>query len=396
MGDEHLYHAVGVTSTRSIRTHRESRSTGSGMIDRINMTNFKCFEEHSVPLAGINVLAGVNGTGKSTVIQSLLLLRQTGLGSDGKPESLIWRGSLVNMTDFEDVLHAGSERKNIVLQAVFHSSDSVSIEVGRTDTGDAEMIDSTGFPGASGTSLYRRSMFYLGADRLGPQETMPYSDRESESDTPLGKSGEFVVRYLRNRGQYPVGERVRHVDARRIVLAEQVNAWLSVISPGAELNFYLEPGGDRVRAGFSFSRAKDVRTTPFRATNVGFGLSYALPVIVALLSAQNDDLVMIENPEAHLHPAGQTRLAELAARAAAAGAQVILETHSDHILDGIRLAVRDGIVTPEQTAFHYFHRTDLTVEVKTPAIRKDGRLDFWPDGFFDQHERNLAALVRPR
>ena len=127
-----------------------------------------------------------------------------------------------------------------------------------------------------------------------------------------------------------------------------------------------------------------------------FGLSYALPVIVALLSARNDDLVMIEHPEAHLHPAGQTRLAELAARAAAAGAQVILETHGDHILDGIRLAVRKAIIAPDRTTFHYFRRKDLSIEVETPVISENGRLDFWPDGFFDQHERNLAALVAPR
>ena len=303
------------------------------MIDTVRMRNFKCFEEQSIQLAGLNVLAGLNGTGKSTVIQSLLLLRQTGLDKDGRPESLRWRGSLVDPGSFDDALHAGSEQDRIVLEAVFQASGSVRIEVGGAGTGDAEMIDSTGFPGASGASLYRPSLFYLGADRLGPRKTLPFPAQEHESQ-----------------------------------LWEQVNAWLGVISPGAEVQM----------TGFSF------------------GLSYALPVIGALLSARTDDLVMIEHPEAHLHPAGQTRLAELAARAATAGAQVILETHGDHILDGIRLAVRKSIIAPDQTAFHYFRRKDLSVEIETPAISENGRLDFWPDGFFDQHERNLAALVAPR
>lgn len=316
------------------------------MIDTVRMRNFKCFEEQSIQLAGLNVLAGLNGTGKSTVIQSLLLLRQTGLGKDGRPESLRWHGSLVDPGSFEDALHADSEQNRIALEAVFQSSGSVGIEVGGTDAGDAEMIDSTGFPGASDTSLYRPSLFYLGADRLGPQKTLPH-------------------------------ESLRHADAPSGMLWEQVNACLGGISPGAEVRMYGLPD-DRAQAGFSF------------------GLSYALPVIVALLSARNDDLVLIEHPEAHLHPAGQTKLAELAARAAAAGAQVILETHGDHILDGIRLAVRKAIIAPDQTAFHYFRRKDLSVEIETPAIREDGRLDFWPDGFFDQHERNLAALVAPR
>ncbi len=366
------------------------------MIDRIEMRNFKCFEEQSISLAGINVLAGLNGAGKSTVIQSLLLLRQARLSADGRPESLRWHGGLFDPGPFEDVLHAGSEQDRIVLEAVFQSSDSVGIEVGGNEAGSAELIGSTGFPGASGTSLYRPSLFYLGADRLGPQKTLPYPDQEYESQTPLGKSGEFVLRYLGNQRHRVVRERLRHVDAPNAMLWGQVDAWLGVISPGAEVHINVLPNVDQALAGFSFSQDGDVTTRPVKAANAGFGLSYALPVIVALLSVRGDDLVMIENPEAHLHPAGQTRLAELAARAAATGAQVILETHSDHILDGIRLAVRNGIVAPDQAAFHYFQRTDLTVQVETPAIREDGRLDFWPDGFFDQHERNLAALVAPR
>ena len=364
------------------------------MIDRIEMTNFKCFKEQSVPLAKVNVLAGLNGAGKSTVIQSLLLLRQSGLSDDGSPELLRWHGSLVDLGSFRDVLHERSEHDRITLEAVFQSSDSVRIEVG--GPGRTTSINSTGFSNASRSSLYRSSMFYLGADRLGPQKTLPFLDQEYESHTPLGKSGEYVLWYLENHDGRTVPAVLRYTDAPKNTLGDQVTAWLGVISPGVELRIESMPSADLALAGFSFSQEKDVMTRPFRATNVGFGLSYALPVIVALLAAENDDLVMIENPEAHLHPAGQTKLAELAARAAAAGAQIILETHSDHILDGIRLAVRKSIIAPVQTAFHYFQRKDLSVEIETPAIREDGRLNFWPDGFFDQHERNLAALVAPR
>ena len=150
---------------------------------------------------------------------------------------------------------------------------------------------------------------------------------------------------------------------------------------------------DLAMGGFSFFQPGDVKTRSFRATNVGFGLSYALPVVVALLAASDDDLVVVENPEAHLHPAGQTRLAELAARSAGAGAQVVLETHSDHVLDGIRLAVHDEIVEAGHVVLHYFERRGTEVCVTTPAVDPDGRLDSWPDGFFDQHEKNLTRLI---
>lgn len=366
------------------------------MIDSITMTNFKCFKEQTITLSGINVLAGLNGAGKSSVIQSLLLLRQARLSATGKPESLRWHGSLIDIGSFRDALHERSDNDEIALEAEFTSSKCVSIVICETGSGDATLIRGDGFTNAHCSSLYRNSMFYLGADRLGPQKTLPFLDQEYEAQTPLGKSGEFVLWYLENHYNRVVPERLRYVEAPKDTLLEQVTAWLGVISPGVTLRIESLPNADLALASFSFSQDKDVLSRRFRATNVGFGLSYALPVIVALLSAQNDDLVMIENPEAHLHPAGQTRLAELAARAAAAGAQVVLETHSDHILDGIRLAVRNGIVAPDQTVFHYFRRAGLTADVRTPAIRQDGRLDSWPAGFFDQHERNLAALVAPR
>ena len=366
------------------------------MIKVARMYNFKCFKEQTLTLSGINVLAGLNGAGKSSVIQSLLLLRQARLSASGKPESLRWHGNLIDIGSFRDALHERSDNDEIALEAEFTSSECVSIVICETDSGDATLIRGDGFPNARGSSLYRDSMFYLGADRLGPQKTLPFLDQEYESQTPLGKSGEFVLWYLENHYNRVVPERLRYVEAPKDTLLEQVTAWLGVISPGVALRIDSLPNADLALASFSFSQDKDVLSRRFRATNVGFGLSYALPVIVALLSAQNDDLVMIENPEAHLHPAGQTKLAELAARAAAAGAQVILETHSDHILDGIRLAVRNGIVVPDQTVFHYFRRAGLTVDVRTPAIRQDGRLDSWPAGFFDQHERNLAALVARR
>ena len=130
------------------------------------------------------------------------------------------------------------------------------------------------------------------------------------------------------------------------------------------------------------------------ATNVGFGLSYTLPVIVALLMP-GGFMCMIENPEAHLHPGAQSKMAELAAHAAKAGVQVMVETHSDHFIDGVRIAVREGILTPDDVAIHYFERQGNESVVRSPVIDSDGRLSEWPAGFFDQHEMNLVRLLRP-
>ena len=366
------------------------------MIEYVRMRNFKCFGDASIQLNRLTVLAGLNGAGKSSVIQALLTLRQSGLREDGAPTSLRWQGDLVDLGSFADVLYEDAHEDTISLESTFQSGESVRVEVSRTDTGDQRLVGSAGFQGAPLSALYRWAMYYLGAERLGPRKTLPLLHQGPDSGTPLGAKGEHVLWYLDRYGNRVIRDCRRFAAAPKDTLSAQAAAWLGVVSPGVELGVDPVPNADLVLASYTFSRRDAPRTKAFRATNVGFGLSYALPLIVALLAAEEGDLVMLENPEAHLHPAGQTRLAELAAWAAAAGAQVVLETHSDHILDGIRLAVRNAVIEPEQTTLHFFRRDDLAIQIETPVIREDGRLDSWPDGFFDQHERNLAALIAPR
>lgn len=151
---------------------------------------------------------------------------------------------------------------------------------------------------------------------------------------------------------------------------------------------------DLVNLEFSFVRS-GLPSMNYRPTNVGFGLTYSLPVFVAVLSATPGSLIMIENPEAHLHPRGQAAMGRFLALAAANGLQVLIETHSDHVLNGIRIAVKDQIVNPREVALHFFDRsvTAPCCTVATPIIDGDGRLDQWPDGFFDEWEKGLAKLL---
>ena len=366
------------------------------MFDSVHLKNFKCFQDDEIRLGGLTVLAGLNGSGKSTVIQALMVLRQSSFAGGvvgARPVNLRWQGPLVDIGTFDQVLSEGAHEESIVLKVSSDSFGQIGARVRLSKNEQtAEGIETSS---ESEGSFYRKRLFYLSADRLGPQETLPSVEEGGMPGTPLGKTGKHVLWYLGRYGRRHVSRVVRLPSEGKDTLLSQTNAWLGAVSPGAELRATSIPKHNFSVPTFSFSGEDGARTRDFWATNVGFGLSYVLPVVVAFLAAQEGDLVVIENPEAHLHPAGQAKVAELAARAVAGGAQVVLETHSDHVLDGVRLAVRDEILHPDQVVLNYFERVGVGVQIATPVVHRDGRLDRWPAGFFDQQEINLARLVTP-
>ena len=131
-----------------------------------------------------------------------------------------------------------------------------------------------------------------------------------------------------------------------------------------------------------------------RPANVGYGLTYAFPILVALLAAEPGDIVVIDSPEAHLHPQAQSRMGWMLAAFAAAGLQLIVETHSDHVLNGIRLAVREQLLLSSKLSLLFFAGSSLNGHgVTSPRIDGEGRIYEWPDGFFDQSDKDVAQLA---
>ena len=363
------------------------------IIQRIALKNFKCFEAVDLRMAPLTLLCGLNGMGKSTVIQAVLAWH----GSRRGTRLRVGGGLDLGLGSGRDILYDESESDAVEIE-VEASGTSGSYRYKYALTEDGDLVLHGRNPGATDGSSSEQGvddgeLIYVNAERVGPRTTHPHSRLASS----IGERGEYTLSYIDRRASdvLPVADpRCEGLSGRTV--REALTRWLQEVSPGARLEFDIRDDADAVIAGLTFDREGDVHSRRYRTTNVGFGLSYVLPVLAGLLASKGT-LCLIENPEAHLHPRGQAKLAELAVRASLAGVQVVVETHSDHFMDGVRVAVREDLTKPEDVAFHYFERPDgKRSVVETPTIDKDGRLSHWPTGFFDQHDEALSRLLRPK
>ena len=373
------------------------------MLTRLKLTNFKCFKHLDLECSKLNLLCGMNSSGKSTVIQALTLLHQSWRTRELEGSSLQLRGNPIDLGSAEEVM---ARIKLPGAMGISLSSDETSHEwianfdfgISPEDRGmfvirggDGDMFE----PGSwDQRPPFNDHTISVGAERIGPRSSYPLPENPPFNNANIGRHSEYALYRLVEPPRLGQGES-RSVGFDPDGALNLVNHWLQQISPGVRVGVAEADIADTLLARFWYADADGEPRGPYRPQNVGFGLSYVLPVIIALLSPAGT-LCLIENPEAHLHPQGQTVLGELAARAAVDGVQVIAETHSDHFVDGVRIAVRDGVIRPEHTKFHHFTINGGVSSVTSPQIDEDGRLSEWPAGFFDQTDFNLDRLLEPR
>ncbi|MFG2412102.1 AAA family ATPase [Streptomyces goshikiensis] len=395
------------------------------MIDRLAMRNFKAFREIELPLGALTLLTGLNSSGKSTVLQALGLLHQSYTAGDldhvaeiavafaeGRApdedhgNGFLLNSELVGLGTGQDVLHEDFTGEDpAITLGVTEGRYRYAWTVGYAPEQNLLPLTATDLPlvtegvarpegdAAIQPAWFTAGFQYLHADRITPAEFYPRDHHAVIGRGFLGARGEHTVNYLRHHAKDEVPEGpLRHPRAQSRFLLDQVAAWMGDLCPGVDIQADAIAGADVVQLSYGFegSVGPSLRRRP---GNVGFGLTYVLPIVVACLTARPGSLILLENPEAHLHPQGQTRMAGLAAAAAAHGAQLVVETHSDHVINGVRLAVKQGRLTPEQVVLHYFRGDGTGVDVVSPKVDRDGLLDQWPEGFFDELENTLDQLI---
>ncbi|MBD2491292.1 DUF3696 domain-containing protein [Aulosira sp. FACHB-615] len=396
------------------------------MIYSLHLKNFKPFEDQLLEFRQLTLLSGLNGMGKSSALQSLLLLRQSYQQRLLQRKRLALNGDLVSIGTAKDALFEGAKEELIGIKLIVEYREKMTWEWNFRYDQKADVLRTDIAPITQEIhdfSLFGNYFHYLQAERLGPRNVFAMSDYSVSQNFQIGTRGEYAEHFLYIFGDQKINtigleqkisqnipkslerfkqnepNKLSHPKEKSLLLKNQVKAWMGEISPGTRIHIDPIEGVDLMSLRYSFEMGKEV-SSRYRNTNVGFGITYTLPVIVAALASIPGSLIIVENPEAHLHPQGQTKMGELLALAASCGVQVVIETHSDHVLNGIRLAVHNGKLEPEDVQLHYFQRQEkqgqVFTEVISPQIDRNGRIDQWPDGFFDEWEKNLITLLKPR
>ena len=369
------------------------------MLRELHLRSFRRFADHRLPLAPLTLLTGLNSGGKSSVLQALLLLRLAAKAREG---------SGARSVPLNDPVLALGNRNAVVSEITAGETFWLAL-----DSGSAAIEWAFGGPNSSGDSLavpceaqergdngdleaLRRALSelrHVPADRLGPSDTYPLNDPDRhENPGPRAWMAFGALHHESNKGLRELA--LRHPDLSfPPTFNKQVEAWLGDLFPGVVLEPRTVPHANLMTLGIRTSEAFEFH----RPASVGFGITYALPVVICLLLARKGDVVLVENPEAHLHPRAQSRIARLCAQAAAAGIQVCLESHSDHLLNGVRVAVHGGHLAPEDVSILYFGSPTTEPAASVESIRVDryGRLDKWPTGFFDEGDHLLDRLLQP-
>jgi len=352
------------------------------MLNKLHIKDFKCFSELNLELSNLNLLVGTNSSGKSTIIQALLLLVNNITNKTDSPLN----GHLVSLGSF-------SESRNFITNAreflISVSNDLENLEMKFfIDQNDEEGCNLNILKDSKILKKYlnynNKNIHYLSAKRIGSQDLYNKNfDRYDE----FGIFGEYAIDYFEKNKNNPI-EKYLIKDKISSILGRQVNHWLKKIL-NSEIETEDIKGTDRVKAQYSYNENRKVRSK-----NIGSGISYIISILVICLSSKKDDIIIIENPEIHLHPKAQSFLTEFFVFVANQGIQLIIETHSDHIFNGTRKFIFNKAIEKEKISINFFTMDNESLSKHTKVELNDsGTILNYQKDLFDQFDNDLDELL---
>ncbi|WP_026661320.1 AAA family ATPase [Butyrivibrio sp. AC2005] len=321
------------------------------MIRQLEIKNFKCFEDVTFNFKNLNILTGPNSSGKSTVIQALLANQQSEVSGINNS----YNGRYIKLGQLSDI-------KNC------YTRGDISI------SGDRDV------------AAKEQKVVYLTTERQGPETDYK---QNLDDETEIGIRGEYAFDFLSKMRLSSIREQdFIFDDSWGINLGNQVDYWLSYLC-GYTVTAERIEGTTTVKVSFR----TDDNVKEFKAVHVGTGVTYLAIIIIAALSCKKTDLLIIENPELYLHPAAQSRFTEFFVFMASKGLQIVLETHSDHIINGVRKSLKKKRITPDDVEIFFLKKKDGISLPVIIELSDEGVIKNQERGFFDQFDDDLDILL---
>jgi predicted ATPase len=409
----------------------------------IELAGFKsAMDPVRVNFRDITILAGANSTGKSTIMQPLLLIKQT-IEKPFDPGALAIDGPLVRFTNADQFFSHGTsndtERKFTV--AFENGTAKVKFTYGRSaasgidlmemcvrrdhkeyswrngqklkesDEVIAEFLGRTGLSKRDLAGILSEMELRVARDRVLLVARFAYRDA-SGSAAPFGSiasPANAVAAEVRNLIYLPGlrGNPERHYAISaggpqypgnfNDYVASIIHLWgttADIRLKSLENNLKLlgltrrittravDDTRVEVRVGRLPAPARGGARDMVNIADVGFGVSQTLPVLVALLAATRNQMVFVEQPELHLHPRAQVALADILIQAADQGVRLVIETHSGLLILALQAAIAEGRITPDRVSLNWFTRDGTgQTHVAEAKIEEDGSYGDWPEDF---------------
>ncbi|PHJ51351.1 hypothetical protein VF02_37915 [Nostoc linckia z1] len=285
-------------------------------------------------------------------------------------------------------------------RALANAQDQLIAHINSIEKADKTVVPSRSeFPrdvAAEVEHFFRFSLSYLGPLRDDPKPLYPLQALVSQTD--VGPKGELTAAVLHlNQNQVidyvsPDALRLETIVAKseNSTLKNAVVRWLNYLGVAEDLKT-----SEKGKFGHELRVQIDKNADYEDLTNVGVGVSQLLPIIVMCLLSDEGSTLIIEQPELHLHPAVQARLADFFVCQSMNGRQFIIETHGEHIIERLRRRIasdlEDKIIAG--TKIYSFERKKGRTLCHRIALNRFGAIENWPDDFFDQSQKESEQIV---
>lgn len=341
------------------------------MINKIQISGFKSFDYAELELKNFTLLAGQNSMGKTTVIQSIFAMLQNG----NNP----FRGEYMNIGKPNELQNAIIGNREIRFYMQYDDCGQIkekakSISKNQTDvTGDFDD---------------KINVIYCSADRIGVKDIY---EKYLGEDISIGNNCEYIFHYLNvhDEDQLDIEEDFIYDTKSKLTFGGQVDYWLDKI-----MGYRIKAREIEKTEFIQVLYSNEKMAFEMRPKNVGTGVTYITEIVIAALACKAGDLLIIENPEIHLHPSGQAELVGFLAYLAQCGVQIIVETHSDHIYNGIRKNIYLDVIDNENVSIYFFAKDEkgCSVPVRIP-VSSEGKALAYSEGLFDQINKDLDVLL---